>query len=490
MAEDVAKAHEWHEKGKILVVDDNATNLELLSSILVGRGYGVKAAVSGKRALALISGFQPDLIMLDINMPEMDGYECCAQLKANPETSRIPVIFLSALDQPMDKVKAFKVGGVDYITKPFHFMEVLARIETHLKIARLQREMERKNAELAKKNEDLIQANSRADRIFSLLSDVLPGTVLDGKYRLEQKVGTGGFGTVYQAVHTNLNRPVAVKIFQPPPGTKPEEELERFRLEGISACRVNHPNAISVLDSGVSPEGIAYLVMELLEGHTLFQELKEKRFLTPDRCSQIILPICEVLQVAHAAGIVHRDIKPENIFLHTTSEGEEVVKLLDFGIAKLLGDSGGSEGPALTMGKIVGTPLYMSPERLNNKPYDGRADIYSLGVLLYRLLTGHLPFESPEGDVMAVAVMHITMEPPPLHHFNSLAPKELEPVIWRALRKNPEHRSTAAELAADFRMALTRIDEKTKVPPAGISLPAVVEVATLVSDTGKLKKGS
>src|SRR5207253_1447076 len=129
----------------------------------------------------------------------------------------------------------------------------------------------------------------------------LPGTVLDGKYRLDLKIGTGGYGVVYRGTHLAMKRPIAVKVFKPSPGNDSAESLERFQQEAISACRINHLNAVSVLDSGISSEGIAYLVMELLEGNPLSRELREGRIFSPLRCAEIIIPICEVLTKAHAS---------------------------------------------------------------------------------------------------------------------------------------------------------------------------------------------
>lgn len=441
-------------KGSILIVDDNPTNLELLSNLLMERQYEVKAAINGRRALAQVNLSHPDLIMLDINMPGMDGYEVCRRLKEDESTSRIPIIFISALNEVWDKVKAFEVGGIDYVTKPFQCEEVIARIETQMKLSQLQREMERKNAELTQKNQELLMAYQRVRTLFSTLAEVLPGTVLDNKYRLDTKIGSGGFGAVFQATHLNLNRDVAVKVFQPPTDENRFEELERFRMEGISACRVNHPNAITVLDSGVSPEGIAYLVMELLSGHTLFQELKQKVRLPLERCAEIIFPICDVLDAAQMAGIVHRDIKPENIFLHQSPDGE-VVKVVDFGIAKLLGDPVNPNLPSLTLNGVVGTPAYMSPERFNRKDYDGQADIYSLGVLFYRMLTGSLPFDA--ADPVALALMHLTKSPQPPRQRNPEIPQAIETIILQMLSKTPGVRPTPRQLALNLQAALERI---------------------------------
>jgi CheY-like chemotaxis protein len=442
------------QKGDILVVDDNPVNLDLLSNMLLDRNYRVRVATNGRRALAAARSRAPDLVMLDINMPEMDGYEVCRQLKAGADTADVPVIFISALDEAMDKVRAFEVGGADYVTKPFQFEEVLARIENQLKISRLQRDLERKNAELVKKNEELVRSQQRADNMFSALADVLPGTVLDEKYRLEDKIGSGGFGAVYRATHLALDRPVAVKIFRPISGNVTPDGLERFRLEGVSACRINHPNAVTVSDFGISSAGIAYLVMELLTGLTLTEELIAHGRLSPERAAEILVPVCDVLAEAHAAGLVHRDIKPDNVYLHHSKDGE-VVKVLDFGLAKLLGESPPPDGQNLTVGTVLGTPIYMAPERLNDAPYDGRSDVYSLGIMLYQMLAGQPPFQSRECDYWAVAIMHLTKDPPPLREFAPDVPEGVEQVVQRALAKDPANRLTASQLAQEFLAALS-----------------------------------
>jgi serine/threonine protein kinase/AmiR/NasT family two-component response regulator len=444
-------------RGDILVVDDNPVNLDLLSNMLLDRKYRVRVATGGRRALTAARSCLPDLIMLDINMPDINGYEVCKQLKLDRSLCDVPVIFISALDEAVDKVKAFECGGADYVTKPFQIEEVLARVENQLKISRLQKEMEKKNDELTRKNEallrsqeELIRSYERADLIFSALSDILPGTVLDEKYRLDTKIGEGGFGVVYQATHIGLNRPVAIKIFRPIASNVSPEGLKRFRLEGISACRVNHPNAISILDCGVSSKGIAYLVMELLQGHTLADELRKKWKLTPARCAEIIIPICDVLEEAHQAGIIHRDIKPDNIFLHQTKNGE-TVKVVDFGIAKLLDKTPNEniEGSA-TYG-FIGTPEYMSPERLNNKQYDGRSDVYSIAIMLYQMLSGQVPFQIGENGIWEVALLHLTQDPEPLSKLNPNLPEDLDAVVLRALSKDSENRPTAKEMGDQLR---------------------------------------
>jgi CheY-like chemotaxis protein len=437
----------------ILIVDDTPANLDVLCGMLRDRGYRVRVAISGARALTAMRAERPDLVMLDINMPGMSGYDVCREMKRDASLHNVPVIFISALDEVIDKVKAFEAGGADYVAKPFEFGEVLARIENQLKISALQQQLESRNEELQRMNEELRRSQQRESRIFSRLSDVLPGTVLDQKYRIESRIGSGGFGTVFRAVQLSLDRPVAVKIFQSLAATARPEELERFRREGISACRVNHPNALGIIDSGVSSSGIAYLVTELLEGHTVRTELATRKRLNVSRAATILVPVCQVLTAAHAIGLVHRDIKPDNIFLHhflQHGRDTEVVKVLDFGIAKLAGS--GDERALTAVRQVVGTPFYMAPERLRSEPHDGAADVYSLGVLAYEMFTGGSPFGA-DTSFEEVAMMHLNATPLPLREQVPDLPETIERAILAALEKEPRNRPTAEEFGEIFSSA-------------------------------------
>jgi serine/threonine protein kinase len=462
-------------RGEILIVDDYPVNLRLLQELLLAENYEVRAATSGAWALSSAQANPPDLVMLDITMPEMDGYEVCRRLKADPATGDIPVIFISAHDDALDKVRAFKIGACDYVTKPFQAEEVVARIENQLQNHRLRRqledsrrELERQNAELRQRNDELTQAQRRTDLVFSALSDALPGTVLDGKYRLEDKIGTGGFGTIFRATHLELRRPVAVKVFRPRAGNDTPEALERFRLEGVSASRIRHPNAVAVFDSGITSSGIAYLVMELLRGCSLADELRAHRVLPLRRAAGIITQVCSALSEAHAQDIIHRDVKPENVFLHAGADGE-CVKVLDFGTVKMVGSTFAEGGDSLTaVGQVVGTPEYMAPERLRNAHYDGRADVYSVAVMLYRMLAGTLPFRAD--DPYVVAVMQLSNDPPPVREFNPNVPEAVETLIRVAMSKNPARRPTADEFARRLREAAA--------DAPGVESPLSVEAAS------------
>jgi serine/threonine protein kinase/CheY-like chemotaxis protein len=440
-------------KGKLLVVDDNEMNRDTLSRQLERAGYEVATAEEGIKALEMIDQQKFDLVLLDVMMPGLTGIELLKIVRADHPANELPIIMATARDKSENMVEALSLGANDYVTKPLDFPVVLARIEAHLKI---------KAAALAAK------AAMPAPRLSSVIE---PGSILAGKYRLESKIGVGAFGAVFKATHLALANSVAVKVLQSSM-VPTQEALARFQREGVSACRIQHPNAVSILDFGVTDNGVAYLAMELLSGHSLAEEIQKRSPFSPRRCAEILTPLCEVLGEAHAAGIIHRDIKPANVFLHH-GRGGEVVKVLDFGIAKLL-DDGGAE---LTVeGSLVGTPAYMAPERLSSQPYDGRSDVYSVGIMLYEMLCGQPPFKSK--DLMAVAMMQMTQEPRPLHEVNPSVPPAIEAVVLEVLSKDPQKRPTTSVLAERFAnaaveaAALSAADTANFKTPAPMSMPA------------------
>lgn len=426
----------------LLVVDDNEMNRDLLSRRLERKGFRVLTAVDGMQALDTIAASAIDLVLLDVMMPGITGLDVLRAVRETRSPLDLPVIMVTAKDESADIVEALELGANDYVTKPIDFPVVLARVQMQLRL---------KTGATKQLPSPVLPPGPEA--AAAAAADVKPAAVLAGKYRIESKLGAGAFGVVYRATHVALDHPVAVKILQHNVLLSDDrsDALARFRREGISTCRVNHPNAVTVIDFGVTENGVAYLVMELLEGKTLAESLKETGTLSSSRCLEILVPICSVLEEAHASGVVHRDIKPANIFLHLV-RGEEIVKVLDFGIAKLVGSTSDEHATMTMEGSLLGTPAYMAPERVSNKAYDGRADVYSVGVMLYQMLVGHPPFKAQ--DPVALAVQQMNATPPPPRDVNPDIPPAVEAVVLEALTKDPELRPTASLLAQRFASAV------------------------------------
>jgi CheY-like chemotaxis protein len=409
----------------ILVVDDLLTNRDLMQRRLQRSGFQVIAASSGPEALELVRRGNIDLVLLDIMMPGMTGLDVLRTLRATRSTAALPVVMVTAKTDSEDIVEALSLGANDYVTKPVDYPVALARIHAHLRT----KQALRVEAPAA------IEPRSPAQAV--------PGSVLGGRIRLDEPIGGGSFGTVFRARHLGLERDVAVKILATSAGTDPEA-LARFEREGASACRVQHPNAVAVLHFDVNSGGVAYLVMELLSGHSLEKELEERGPLSPERCAQIVVPVCSALAAAHAAGVVHRDVKPSNVFLHRTPRGE-VTKILDFGIAKLVAEA--AIGQNLTIdGSLLGTPAYMAPERFRRGPLTPMSDIYSVGAMLYEMLAGRLPFIPSTADPLALVAMQAEEDPPPLRVRRPDVSPALEALVLEALGRNPELRPTADQL--------------------------------------------
>lgn len=272
----------------------------------------------------------------------------------------------------------------------------------------------------------------------------LIGTVVDGRFRLLKRIGKGGMASVFSALQISVGRMVALKIMRPRLIGNASLKT-RFLKEATYASRLNHPNSVTIYDLGETPDGILYIAMELIEGGTLSDEIMKYRPMAWRRACGIGAQICSSLQDAHDQDIVHRDLKPANIMLCSRGKGEalrQIVKVLDFGIAQTMGEERLESAESRRSSKeILGTPDYMSPEQISGLPLDNRSDIYALGTVLYRMVTGELPF-TVETPLMIMA-HHLHHAPRPFCSVSSrlsALPPRLEQLIMSMLQKDPEAR--------------------------------------------------
>ena len=324
--------------------------------------------------------------------------------------------------------------------------------------------------------------------------DPLIGHTLDEKYRLEARLGIGGMGTVYRALHLLIDRPVAIKVLNQR-FVEDEAARTRFRREARAAGRLQHANAVTVTDFGQSSDGYVYIVMELLEGRTLRDILAKEAPLDPARSVSLMMQISDAVAAAHDAGIIHRDLKPANVFIVQRADVPSVVKVLDFGIAKLAAESLDDDDPmTLTqIGAMIGTPRYMSPEQCDGAELTPAADVYSLGIILYEMLTGTVPFSG--STPLAIAMKHATEAPRAPREFVSTIPDALEQVVLHALEKRPEDRpANAAEFRAELISTAERLGLEHAATTTGPDIEALRNAGTespsgrLVIDISRLRE--
>ena len=280
----------------------------------------------------------------------------------------------------------------------------------------------------------------------------LVGEVLADRYLIVRKLGEGGMGQVYLAEHVKMGRKSAIKVLSPSMAHD-TDAVARFNREAANASRISHPNVCQVYDFGETPEGVIYLAMEFIEGEPLTEVLAREGELPVARAGAIFLQVADALQAAHDLGIVHRDLKPDNVMLSRGRDGTDVVKVVDFGIAKAVG---GRENQKVTKtGLVVGTPEFMSPEQLAGDPIDGRSDLYALALVFFKMLTGELPFEGTTAqDTM---VQRLTDEPAKLAELRPdlRFPAGLQATLDTALARNPADRyQSTARFANDVAAVL------------------------------------
>ncbi len=276
----------------------------------------------------------------------------------------------------------------------------------------------------------------------------LVGQVIADRYAIIRKLGEGGMGAVYLGEHVKMGRKSAIKVMNPSMANDPDA-ISRFNREASNASRISHPNVCQIYDFGETPEGIIYLAMEYIEGAALTDIIEREGALPAARAVRILKQSADALAAAHDLGIVHRDLKPDNIMIVQGRDGSDIAKVVDFGIAKAVaGDEAGQK--VTKTGLVVGTPEYMSPEQLSGDKLDGRSDIYSLGLVFYRMLTGVLPFQADSAQ--ETMIKRLTDDPMPLETARPdiVFPPKLQAVLDKALARSPSTRySSASDLGRD-----------------------------------------
>lgn len=473
---------------RILVVDDQEDNRAVLERRLRRQGHTVHCTSGGQAALAQIQREQYDLVLLDVLMPDLDGYAVLGRLKGDPATRDVPVIMISALDDIGSVVRCIEGGAEDHLPKPFDPILLRARISACLEKKRLRdgeleylREVghviEAATAvESGTFNPDTLapvtrreDALGRLARVFTAMADQvrareerlrkqvealrreisearpspvdsppseapeLPtGHLLSGRYEILAELGRGGMGLVYRALDRELGEQVAVKTLRRDL-VADETMLERFKSEIRLARHISDKHVVRTHDIG-EWMGVHYLTMEYVEGISVRELIDTRERLGVEATLAIASQLAQSLAAAHDQGIIHRDIKPQNLLLDSTG----VLKVMDFGVARL------AERPSgLTeAGMVVGTPAYMAPEQMLAETVDHRSDLYAVGVVMYECLTGRIPFTAPSVVALIAKVLHERPIPPV--ELASDIPPVLSALVLRLLAKDSADRPASA----------------------------------------------
>jgi CheY-like chemotaxis protein len=489
-------------RARVLVVDDDDIQRSGLSRLLNALGYDALTAANGVEALAVANGQSVDLVLTDIGMPQMDGFELLARLKREEATSHVPVIVVSGMDDIQSVVRCIEQGAEDHITKPFEMVLLQARIRAALErkrsrdvdLARLRRVAQLSAAAEAVEGDryepgmlqDLIAHEDelgRLARVFDhmvgslrLREDQLqhrlrelqreirqsrvvarvpgadeaadehafqPGEVVADRYEILGTLGTGGMGMVYLARDRELDEEIAMKVVRRDLMHRDTTLAERLKSEIRLARKISHRNVVRAHDWG-EWRGIYFITMEHVKGISIGELLDNRPRLTIESTIAVGLQLLEALAVAHEQGIIHRDIKPTNLLL----DDEGLLKVLDFGIARMAT----GPGPAHTVGGgMVGTPQYMAPEQLLGGTVDARTDLFAAGAVLYECAAGTPAFE---GDSPFAVIARILEGPPrPLVQFVPHAPPPFLALVDRMLKRS------AAERPASARAALEELNQ-------------------------------
>lgn len=490
---------------KVLIVEDHeiirlglkiALNQESRLEVVGGAGDGLAGVAA---AIEL----DPDVVLMDIGLPGIDGIEAARRIKLAVPKMHL-IMFTSHLDD--DSIFTALAAGADgYCSKEASSAELASAIETVYKgaiwlapaianrvlrnvtvqndstiktvpknaqlqpqeIEILSQIVQGKSGEEIAKNLSLepgavlsemhqvIEKLARSDRARAALSamrnssldqsesaDPLVGQVFADRYDIMTQIGVGGMSTVYKAKHKFMGSYVAIKILAPRlvPDLK---NIKRFRQEAQVTSTLTHPNIVTAHDFGITPQGQIFLIMDFVEGQTLASLIAKQGYLPLDRALNIFVQLCDALEHAHRRNVIHRDLKPGNIIISDDEDGDHV-KVVDFGIAKISREIGPQNGSLTVQGEVFGSPVYMSPEQCTDSLMDQRSDLYSLGCLMFEVLTGCPPFC---GSNTCETIRRQVFEPTPVMAdvCDQKVPTLLEQVVRKCLEKDPAYRFASAQ---------------------------------------------
>lgn len=451
---------------RILVIEDENDVRQNIIETLVYEGFSVIEAHNGSVGVAMALKHHPDLILCDVRMPELSGYDVLRHLQGDTTTSLIPFIFLTAMGDRQSIRTGMDLGASDYLTKPFTVDELLATIRARLSkhAAAMTHYRRATPVPIETSTRTLSPSDVNA-------ADPLrwwDGALARG-YQISGRLGEGGVGIVYKAYQPAVGREVAIKVLREKYAHN-SEFMHRFQTEAELIARLEHPHIIPLYDFWDDDEGL-YIVMRLLRGGSVRDTLERAGSWSLMQLCQLLDQIGGALSVVHRVGIIHRDLKPDNILMDEMGNAY----LSDFGLAKNLltgavepisetaldevlkhQDDFFRKQPASTLfitnvQKIYGTPAYLAPEQIRFEALSPQTDIYSLGITLYELLTGMYPFD---GTVIEIIAKHITHKVPSVHQQIPAVPEAVDAVIRRATAKRPADRyGDVISFARDFRAA-------------------------------------
>jgi eukaryotic-like serine/threonine-protein kinase len=413
-------------RGRVLLVDDEPVLLEIMAETLQEAGFLVETARDGREALARIEAREPDVVVADVEMGGMGGYELCRQVRASGRDA-IPFLFCSGQGSEDSRVEGLQAGADDYLVKP------VRRDELILKLARqVERVRTLRRAASAAGPPPVTAATLTA--IETRLSVQGSPLVRLGRFEMRAILGRGSMGTVFKAWDTKLERWVAIKTVRAGAGMAEwdGDVVRGLVAEAAIVARFNHPHVVAVHDVCDATDA-AYIVMELVDGPSLEEVLRHRRLL-PARAVPLLQALASALAAAHGASVLHRDVKPGNVLLGH----DGAIKLTDFGIASFVSSRMGRS--------LFGTPGYMPPETLRGRGFDRSGDLFALGAIAYRCLTGAPAFGGPTtADILTSTLKRRV---PPLRESCADAPVELEALVAGLLEPDSERRLADAALVA------------------------------------------